>query len=150
MKHLILMIFLSVNTASCSPNDTIPNQQNSITMDNKLKITIGKSSFNVTLYDNAAVTAFKAMLPMTISMSEMNGNEKLHYLPNRLPTSTSASGKIYSGDLMLWGSDCLVLFYKNFSSSYSYTKLGYTDDASGLETALGKGNATITFELSNV
>ena len=52
-----------------------------------------------------------------------------------------------NGDLMLYGSKTLVLFYQSFSTSYSYTKLGAIDDATGLATALASGNVAVTFEL---
>jgi len=48
---------------------------------------------------------------------------------------------------MLYGSKTLVLFYKTFSTSYSYTKLGEVDDATGLASALGPRDTKVTFEL---
>ena len=47
---------------------------------------------------------------------------------------------------MLYGSNTLVLFYKSFSTRYSYTKIGKVDDSAGLEAALGSGDAVVTFE----
>ncbi|WP_455585183.1 cyclophilin-like fold protein [Bacteroides sp.] len=126
-------------------DDNNPDDNNP--MSNNLKISIGSSSFNATLEDNATVTAFKALLPMTVSMSEMNGNEKYYYLQGSLPTASSNPGTIRTGDLMLYGSSCVVLFYETFSTSYSYTRLGRVDNPSGLASALGSGNVTVTFEL---
>jgi hypothetical protein len=50
---------------------------------------------------------------------------------------------------MLYGSTCLVLFYKDFSTSYSYTKLGSIEDISGLTDALGGGSVQVTFSPMN-
>lgn len=84
---------------------------------------------------------------MTVLMSEMNGNEKYCYLSGNLPTAASNPGTIRAGDLMLYGSNCVVLFYETFQTSYSYTRIGRADNPSGLAAALGSGNVTITFEL---
>ena len=91
--------------------------------------------------------AFIKMLPLTLSMEELNGNEKYHYLDKPLPTDSSRVESISCGDLMLYGSDCIVLFYKKFSTPYSYTKIGKVNDPEGLEQVLGKGSVTITFQI---
>ena len=144
--HMISIIFSLITTFTffgCDKEDTpIPEP----TKDNQIKISIGSHTFTATLYDNAAATAFKNLLPMTINMTEMNGNEKYYDLPNALPTNSSNPGKIQNGDLMLYGSRTLVLFYKSFNTSYRYTKLGRVNDAFGLQNALGSGNVTVTFE----
>ena len=84
---------------------------------------------------------------MTVSMSELNGNEKLYDFPTSLPTNSATPRTINTGDLMLYGSNTLVLFYKTFPTVYSYTKLGQIDNPAGLERALGSGSVTVTFEL---
>jgi len=84
---------------------------------------------------------------MTVNMVELNRNEKYVDLSRDLPTNASSPGTIQTGNLMLYGSNTLVLFYKTFSTSYSYTKLGRIDDATGLADAIGSGNVTVTFEL---
>ena len=112
-----------------------------------MRLKIGNSTFTATLYDNAMVTAFKSRLPMTVNMIELNGNEKYFDLPQSLPTNASNPGIIQNGDLMLYGANTLVVFYKTFSTSYSYTRLGRIDDVTGLVVALGSGNVSVTFEL---
>jgi hypothetical protein len=113
----------------------------------QMKIKIGSSTFIATLEDNATAKAFKAGLPMTIRMNELNRNEKYFRLSDNLPTNASNPGTIQSGDLMIYGQDTLVLFYKTFPTSYSYTRLGRISDPAGLAAALGSGSVTVTFEL---
>ncbi len=113
----------------------------------KMIIKIGNQTFAATLYDNATANAFKLQLPITVNMTELNGNEKFFDLPAGLPTNASNPGSIHSGDLMMYGSSTLVLFYKTFSTSYSYTKIGRIDDVKGLEAALGKEDVRVSFGL---
>lgn len=113
----------------------------------KIKITIGTTSFVATTYDNATAKAFIALLPIRVVMNELNGNEKYYYLSGNLPNSPTNPSTIQNGDLMLYGSNCIVLFYETFSTSYSYTKIGTVDNPTGLKTALGSNNPMVTFEL---
>lgn len=124
-------------------NPAVPSE----TITTKMKITIGSAVFTATFYDNVTATAFKAMLPLTIDMRELNGNEKFYYFPTTFPTNASNGGNIQAGDLMLYGNNCLVLFYQNFNASYSYTRIGRIDNISGLITAVGSGNVSIKYEI---
>lgn len=114
----------------------------------QLKIEAGGQTFTATLLDSPTTRALLGRLPMTISMSELNGNEKYYYLPESLPTNSRRPGNIHAGDLMLYGSDCLVLFYESFSSGYSYTRLGTVDDPNGLAAALGSGSVKVIFQIA--
>lgn len=152
MKHSFLMIlaftFIFMSSAtSCSKEDDKIDTENITPMANgKIKITVNSQTFTATLLDNNSAKVFREMLPVTLNMTELNGNEKYNDLPNSLPTNSSNPGTIKNGDLMLYGSKTLVLFYKTFSTSYSYTKLGSIDDVASLASALGTVNVTVTFE----
>ena len=112
----------------------------------KIEITVGDKTFHAALYDNEAAEALTDMLPLTLDMSELNGNEKYYYLDSSLPANASRPSGIKAGDIMLYGNSCLVLFYESFSTSYSYTPIGYIDDPSGLAAALGSGSVQVTFK----
>jgi hypothetical protein len=113
--------------------------------ESRMSMTVGERRFAITLTDNAAARAFAAQLPLTLDMSELNGNEKHADLPKPLPANASRPGTIRNGDLMLYGGDTLVVFYLTFQSSYSYTRLGRVDDPSDLPQALGPRGVRLVF-----
>ncbi len=108
-------------------------------------MTIGEHCFAMTLADSEAARAFVAMLPLTLDMEELNGNEKHGELPKALPTAASRPGTIRNGDILLWGSRTLVVFYQTFDSSYSYTRVGRVDDPTGLAQTLGRRGVRVMF-----
>ena len=108
-------------------------------------ISVGERRFAVSLADTDAARAFAARLPLTLDMSDLNGNEKKFDLPTALPAQPSRPGKIHNGDLMLYGTHTVVVFYLTFDSAYSYTRLGRVDDATGLAQALGDRSVSVTF-----
>ena len=132
---------------SDQPSVTDAGQQEEKKADS-MQITVGDKQFPVALESSDTVTALTEILPLTLDMSELNGNEKYYYLDTALPSASVNVGHINEGDIMLYGDKCLVVFYKSFDTSYSYTKIGHIDDTSGLADALGKDGVTVTFEMN--
>ena len=87
---------------------------NKASINSKIRIKIGSSKFSATLEDNITANAFKALLPMTINMTELNGNEKYFNLSNNLPTHLSNPSTIQKGDPMIYGASTVVLSTKRF------------------------------------
>ncbi len=119
------------------------------TTTSNMKITAGGKTFTATLADNATAAAFAKMLPLSLSMSELNGNEKYCYMDTSLPTSAINPGTIHAGDIMLYGNSCVVVFYETFTTSYSYTPIGRIDNADGLKAALGSGSVVVEFGIGD-
>lgn len=149
MKHIIIFLLLGLCVSCKAENqilsETMTENTNPVS-GNKIKIKVGEKTFTATLLDNPTAVAFKTLLPLTIKMKELNNNEKYADLSSSLPINASVPVGIQSGDLMVYGSRTLVLFYRGFSTSYSYTKIGKIDDVTGLVAALGTGDVSITFD----
>lgn len=108
-------------------------------------MTVGDRRFAITLANNPAARAFAAQMPLTLDMADLNRNEKHAELPLALPASADRIGTIRNGDLMLYGSTTLVVFYLTFDSSYAYTRLGRVDKPHDLAKVLGERTARIRF-----
>ena len=109
-----------------------------------LVLTIGDASFIIALANTEAARELSGRLPLRLEMAELNGNEKFASLGSPLPAKDENVRRIEAGDMMLWGSDCLVVFYKSFDTPYSYTRIGHIADAKGLAKAVGKGDVLVS------
>lgn len=113
-----------------------------------MQMKINDTPVMVAWENNESVSALKdlAMSGLTIQMSMYGGFEQVGSIGQRLPshdvqTSTSA------GDIVLYSSNQLVVFYG--SNSWSYTRLGHITDKTSdeMRMLLSNGDVTITISM---
>jgi len=122
------------------------NEDNEETTMDKVYVSINNKELEIELDDNSTVSALVKLLPLELSMSDLNGNEKYTYLDESLPTNTYSPKHIEAGDVMLFGDNCLVIFYESFDTSYSYSKIGRVKDL----PELGDGDISIKLDTKTV
>lgn len=114
---------------------------------NTFYVTLAEETFAATFAQTTGATALKALLaegPLTLSLRDYGGFEKVGPLGQRLPAS-DAQTTTQSGDIVLYQGNQVVLFYG--SNSWSYTRLGRIDDLTGWAEALGSGDILVTLSL---
>ena len=99
-------------------------------------IKIGDKEFPFTLKDTAVANELKAKFPLEIDMTKLNDNEIYYRFDTSFTTNTKSVGTINIGDIYLYQSDCLVLFYKTFTTSYQYSEIGSLSSTDGLAEAI--------------
>ena len=141
------------DTTDVQADDEDDNQPEEIpepTMETVMYIEIGDTTLTTSLEDNASADALKELLekgPLTVSVSDYGGFEKVGELPQSLPrqdTRMTAS----AGDIMLYQGSSIVLFYG--SNTWAYTKLGQITgiEEEELKAVLGSSAEQITLSLS--
>ena len=110
----------------------------------KMNVQIGDQIFTATLAHTQAAQEFAQMLPMTIALDDYGGFEKVGSLGRSLTASNSQTTTA-AGDIVLYNSSNIVMFYG--SNSWSYTRLGKIDDLTGWADALGHGGVSVIFTL---
>ena len=119
--------------------------------ENKINITIDGRSMSATLADNVATKALVEKLangPITITMNNYGGFEKVGALPWSLPSAdTQITTK--PGDIMLYTSSNIVIFYGQ--NSWAYTPLGVleTSNSSEISNFVGNGSKQVTISIDN-
>lgn len=94
----------------------------------KLNLTVNGVTKSATLVSNEATSELISLLekePLTLSMTENGGFEKVGYLPRSLTTSDIRQ-TAQSGDIMLYLGNVMCIFYG--SNTWAYTKLGEIDN----------------------
>lgn len=143
-----LIVAMMLFFASASTPEDKPLSPASTTVGD-ITLTIGDRTFTATMEQNSTAEAFRALLPLKLEMQGRNGNEKYHYLSQSLPTNRTKVGTIHAGDMMLYGDNCVVVFYESFTTTYQYTPIGHITNPKGLKETLGSGSTTVHFQHNN-
>lgn len=139
-------------TTIVQSTETRPEQASTMVVDESQLENQKSSNFNVNgvgftlnYADNETAKAFRELLPASMEMTELNGNEKYLELSTALPSDPEPVGHIECGDVMLYQDNCVVVFYDSFDTTYSYTRIGKIENPQGLKEALGTGNPLVYF-----
>ena len=117
---------------------------NNILGEEQYYIKIKDKEYQIELESSETANQIKSKLPFTISMNNLNGNEVYYYFNgDSFKTNQQSVGTINQGDIYLYQANCLVLFYKTFTTSYSYTKIGKVINPEGLDTLIGSSNVEV-------
>lgn len=149
---VLLLCLAACSTASHpSPTSTIsPESKEDTTVDtHTFYLTVEGVTFPATFADNQGAEALADLLtdgPLTLSLEDYGGFEKVGSLGQSLPTSNTHIST-QSGDIMLYQGNQIVLFYG--SNAWSYTRLGQVTDLTGWQEALGHGDVTVTLSLTS-
>ena len=124
-----------------------------------IKIIIGEDQYYIKLNgkefefefkDTEVANQIKSKLPFTVKMTNLNGNEVYYQFSGESFTTNHKSvGTINMGDIYLYQSNYLVLFYKTFTTPYSYTEIGKLKDATGLDTIIGSSDIEVEWFKAN-
>src|SRR5918995_6847598 len=112
----------------------------------RIRLTYDGKTLEATLLDNATARDLLSLLPVTLTLEDYNGTEKIGYPPRKLSTAGAPAGVDPSvGDIAYytpWGN--LAIFYKDFGYSKGLIGLGRID--SGIDALEVPGSRKVTIE----
>ena len=113
----------------------------------KIRLTVGDKVLTATLIDSKTTRDFISLLPLTVTLKDYAGTEKISDLPKRFSTEGAPTGSDPSvGDIAYyapWGN--LAIFYRDFGYSSGLVILGKIDR--GIEAFNVPGSLKVTMEL---
>ena len=140
LAFLLLSVLMLLAVTACHEKKTAPktqpieNTQNSLTeetsderTDTGMKMYINDKEIPVTWENNPSVSALRSDLQagdIVVSMTMYSNNEQVGPLDKSYP-SNDVQTTTNNGDIVLYRSDQIVLFYG--SNSWAYTRLGKMD-----------------------
>lgn len=156
-KILIIMVLIILFIVACfiffydkerfneTTNESVLERKDDNMNDfiSKINLNVNGTDFTVTLEDSKTSRELVNRLPITITMNELNGNEKYYYFDDSLPSNPTNVKTINKGDVMLYGDNCLVIFYESFNTSYSYTKIGFIENADDLDKVMDNNSVLV-------
>ena len=143
------------NTDEPSTTNTIPSEDTTPITDSKddeymnktIELKIDNQIVDVYWADNDSVNALKELAKggLTINMYEYGGFEQTGSIGYTLP-SADTKIDVEPGDIVLYNSNQISIFYNN--SSWSYTKLGHINlSKTELQDLLDTDEVVVTFTL---
>jgi hypothetical protein len=112
--------------AVAPPTATVPNHEPERRSGMEIRLTVGGTVLRATMLDNATSRDFMSLLPLTLTLRDYAGTEKVSDLPRRLSTDDAPAGVDPAlGDIAYyapWGN--LAIFYRDFGYSSGLIKLG--------------------------
>ena len=129
-KHFLFLLFswllLVMNACGNAESSDHAETEEKKTMAQKIQIQLDGRVFSAVLYENASAKDFLAQLPLTLTLSDFNGTEKIADLPKRISEEGAPAGfKPEAGDIAYyapWGN--LAIFYREFRYSERLIRIG--------------------------
>lgn len=142
---VIVVLFYNYLTNKERTNSNMDNKEgiNNIDEIKNIEVIIDDKTYSVVLENSDIKEDFLKLLPLKLKMNDLNKNEKYAYIDNSFITSNTYTGKISKGDIMLYQDNCIVIFYKDFETTYYYTKIGYIENLEDL----GSNSVTVSFNI---
>jgi len=108
-----------------------------------------KYEFKCTFEINETTKELVKRFPLNMRMVDLNGTEKYHTLEEPLPVKIEPVDKVRYGDILLFQSRYLAVFYDTFDPVKQYSIIGKIDNPELLREAVGTGSITASFVQDN-
>ena len=149
MKKLLMLLPL-IMLVGCTSNEnqsssgTTSSETSEKTDDTTMILKVDNTELDITWEDNDSVKALDELGELNISMHRYGGFEQVGSIGHTL-VSNDIQMTTNPGDIVLYSSNQLVIFFG--SNSWSYTKLGHINmNQNELNHLLDKENVTVTIK----